>query len=64
MGHSLGMKVTAEGVSCERNRQSLRNLECDFAQGFLIGHPLGASDTADEITARFTEPSRRRRVTR
>ena len=64
MGHSLGMKVIAEGVTCEGNRQSLRNLECDFAQGFLIGHPLGASDTANEIAARFAEPSPRRRVTR
>jgi EAL domain-containing protein (putative c-di-GMP-specific phosphodiesterase class I)/ActR/RegA family two-component response regulator len=40
LGHSLGMTVTAEGVSDRETLAFLRNAGCDFAQGYFIGHPV------------------------
>ncbi len=40
LGHSLGMTVTAEGVSDSETLSFLRNAGCDFAQGYFIGRPV------------------------
>ena len=39
LAHSLGMRVNAEGVETESQRESLRRLGCDELQGFLLGRP-------------------------
>jgi EAL domain-containing protein (putative c-di-GMP-specific phosphodiesterase class I) len=46
MAHSLGMTVVAEGVEQEGQYALLRERGCDLAQGFLLGHPLAASEFA------------------
>jgi len=46
MAHSLGIRVTAEGVETEQQLSALRRLGCDLLQGFLLGKPLPASDAA------------------
>jgi diguanylate cyclase (GGDEF)-like protein len=40
MGHSLGLKVVAEGIETETAAQRLQNLGCDIAQGFLYAKPM------------------------
>ncbi len=40
MGHSLGMKVVAEGIETESAAQRLRALGCDIAQGYLYARPM------------------------
>ena len=40
LGHSMGLKVVAEGVEEETAWNLLRRLGCDYAQGFLISRPL------------------------
>lgn len=44
LSHRLGLSVTAEGVETIDQLQILRAAGCTTAQGFLIGHPLVASD--------------------
>jgi len=38
--HTLGLKVTAEGVENERQVASLTAMKCDLAQGFYFSKPL------------------------
>ncbi|HEX4736092.1 MAG TPA: bifunctional diguanylate cyclase/phosphodiesterase [Allosphingosinicella sp.] len=40
MGESLGVPVTAEGVTGEEVRQQLLSIGCDKGQGWLFGKPL------------------------
>jgi diguanylate cyclase (GGDEF)-like protein len=40
LGHSMGLKVVAEGVEDAAAWNLLRRLGCDFAQGYLISPPL------------------------
>ena len=42
MGHSMEMKVVAEGVETLDQFQFLRNAGCDYAQGQLFGEPCSA----------------------
>ena len=44
LGHSLGLKVVAEGVEDARCYALLRELECDSAQGYFMSPPLPAQD--------------------
>ncbi len=40
LGHSLGLRVTAEGVEDHATWERLAALGCDLAQGYYIGRPL------------------------
>ncbi len=40
LGRQLGMRVTAEGVESPFTLEFLRDIGCDYAQGFLIARPL------------------------
>jgi len=42
MGHSLGMKVVAEGVETDAQRQFLAERRCDEIQGFWLAKPMPA----------------------
>lgn len=44
LGHSLGLKVVAEGVEDRRGFAALRALGCDSAQGYYMSPPLPAEE--------------------
>ena len=39
LGHSLGLQVVAEGVETPLQLTRLRDLGCEFGQGYLFGRP-------------------------
>jgi diguanylate cyclase (GGDEF)-like protein len=42
LAHALGLKVVAEGVETEAQRDFLAGLGCDSAQGYFLGKPVDA----------------------
>jgi EAL domain-containing protein (putative c-di-GMP-specific phosphodiesterase class I) len=46
MAHTLGFTVIAEGVETEEQASSLRQLRCEYAQGFLFARPVPAAELA------------------
>lgn len=42
MAHRLNIKVIAEGVETEQQRDLLSQIGCDYAQGYLFSKPIGA----------------------
>lgn len=44
MAHKLGMKVIAEGIETEQQRNLLEFAGCDYGQGYLFSHALCSED--------------------
>lgn len=44
MALSLGLSVVAEGVENKEQEQTLRNLGCEWMQGFMYGMPMSGAD--------------------
>jgi len=44
MAHKLGLKVIAEGVETEAQKQLLIKADCDFAQGYLYSKPVPSAE--------------------
>jgi EAL domain-containing protein (putative c-di-GMP-specific phosphodiesterase class I) len=53
LGHSLNLKLVAEGVETEEQARLLRLLRCDEMQGYLFSPPV----PVDIFEARFLVPS-------
>lgn len=49
VGHSLGLKVIAEGVETSEQYGVVRSLGCDVIQGFLIARPVPPGEFAAAI---------------
>jgi EAL domain-containing protein (putative c-di-GMP-specific phosphodiesterase class I) len=48
LAHALQIKVVAEGVETEAQRDFLVSCGCDFIQGYLVGKPVDADAAARE----------------
>jgi diguanylate cyclase (GGDEF)-like protein len=49
LAHALGLRVVAEGVETEGQRDVLLALGCDELQGYLFARPMAASALADWV---------------
>jgi EAL domain-containing protein (putative c-di-GMP-specific phosphodiesterase class I) len=47
MAHKLGLKVTAEGVETELQKELLATAGCDYAQGYLFSRPIPPEEFAN-----------------
>ena len=54
LGHSLGLKVVAEGAETEQQIKFLQENHCDYVQGFFFSKPL----LPDEFVAMLEEKER------
>jgi diguanylate cyclase (GGDEF)-like protein/PAS domain S-box-containing protein len=53
MTKSLGMRVVAEGVDREDQIERLRELDCDYLQGFLLSRPLKPQAVPSVVNATY-----------
>ena len=64
LAHQLGLRVVAEGVETEGQRDILLVLQCDELQGYLLARPMAVEALDDclaaEAAARCTAPGRGR----
>jgi EAL domain-containing protein (putative c-di-GMP-specific phosphodiesterase class I) len=44
LAHKMGLKVIAEGVSTQAQYDILKEIGCDYVQGYLTGRPMAAED--------------------
>ncbi len=44
MAHALGMSTLAEGVETKAHADLLREMGCDYAQGYFFSHPLAMNE--------------------
>ncbi|MGH9273607.1 MAG: putative bifunctional diguanylate cyclase/phosphodiesterase [Acidimicrobiales bacterium] len=51
MGHSLGLRITAEGIETADQRRFLIDQGCDHLQGYLLGRPMPADDLMRRLQA-------------
>ena len=51
LGHSLGLRVVAEGVEDARTLALLQDDGCDLVQGFHLGHPVPPDALLDQLRA-------------
>jgi diguanylate cyclase (GGDEF)-like protein/PAS domain S-box-containing protein len=60
LGHTLGLKVVAEGVEGEQVAGQLKALACDELQGYYFARPMAADAFAQWLQDRKQRPERRR----
>ncbi len=53
LAQNLNMKVVAEGIETREQLAHLKNLKCDYGQGFLFGQPLEPQDAEDLLNSDF-----------
>ena len=51
LAHDLGMKVVAEGVETDEQLTLLKEMECEFGQGFLFNKPLDSLEVGTLLKA-------------
>ncbi|MOA37897.1 Phytochrome-like protein cph2 [compost metagenome] len=51
LGHSLELKVLAEGIERPEQMEFLRQIGCDYGQGYLFGRPQPAKPEPEPTTA-------------
>ncbi len=56
MAHTLGLKVIAEGVETQEQHALLKEMGCDFGQGYLYSRPVPAETIDGILEKQFGAP--------
>ena len=51
LGHVMGFNVISEGVEEDSQIETLKNIGCDFIQGYIWGRPLSPEDAGKLVKA-------------
>ena len=52
MARGLNLATVAEGVETEAQSEALKDLGCQYGQGYLYARPMSAADVADVVSSR------------
>ena len=58
MARQLGLRTVAEGVEDREDWDNLRDMACDFAQGYLIARPMPAEAILNLSLIHISDPTR------
>lgn len=47
LAHNLNMEVVAEGIETEKHVEMLREMNCDYGQGYFFSKPIAAQSATD-----------------
>ena len=53
LAHSLGLDVVAEGIETEKQLAKLRDLGCEYGQGFLFSKPVNVTEATALLGSNF-----------
>jgi EAL domain-containing protein (putative c-di-GMP-specific phosphodiesterase class I) len=53
LARSLGMRTVAEGVETQAQLDIIRELNCDFIQGFLFSPPVSGPEVLELLTTSY-----------
>jgi EAL domain-containing protein (putative c-di-GMP-specific phosphodiesterase class I) len=54
LAHNLGLDVIAEGIETETQLNLLRNLGCQYGQGYLFSEPLERQAITELLKQEFS----------
>lgn len=57
LAKNLGIDVIAEGIETEQQLNQLKELDCDFGQGFFFSRPINAQEAEQFIVENYRECS-------
>ena len=57
LAKTLNLRVTGEGIETDGQKNQLRDLGCDFGQGYLFAHPL-TSEAVEGLLAQASKKTR------
>lgn len=60
LGHSLGLKVVAEGIETPEVWSALLRMGCDLAQGYYVSRPMPAAAVSSWLRAQHEQVARNR----
>jgi diguanylate cyclase (GGDEF)-like protein/PAS domain S-box-containing protein len=55
LAHDLGMEAVAEGMETDEQLQKLKDLGCEYGQGYIVSEPLGRDQAEELIRKRIEE---------
>jgi diguanylate cyclase (GGDEF)-like protein/PAS domain S-box-containing protein len=58
LAHEIGLLVTAEGVETIEQMQQVRDIGCDYAQGYYFARPMSAADMTLKLREHYATPAR------